>query len=377
MNVIGLIAEYNPFHLGHLYQINKIKELYPNSIIIVIVSTYFTERGEISILTKWDKARICLDNNIDLVIELPTLYATQAADMFAYGALKILNELHIDTLVFGSESDNVSNLIKLANTQLNDKQYDILVKEYLDNGYNYPTAESKALKDICNIDINKPNDLLALSYIKEIIKNNYNIKPVSIKRTNDYHGKIINNNIINASLIRSMILENKDISKYVPEGTLKYIKKELSLNNAYNYLRYSIINNKDYLSEYLSVDEGIENRILKNITMANSWDELVMNIKTKRYTYNKINRMLIHILLGIKKSDNNKDIYIRILGFNTKGRNYLNKIKKNITIPLFSGYKPQKIKALDIEYKCSYIYALIVNDKTLIKQEYQNKPIIK
>ena len=111
--------------------------------------------------------------------------------------------------------------------------------------------------------------------------------------------------------------------------------------------------------------------------MANSWDELVMNIKTKRYTYNKINRMFIHILLGIKKSDNNKDIYIRILGFNTKGRNYLNKIKKNITIPLFSGYKPQKIKALDIEYKCSYIYALIVNDKTLIKQEYQNKPIIK
>ena len=113
------------------------------------------------------------------------------------------------------------------------------------------------------------------------------------------------------------------------------------------------------------------------MNISNSWEELVMNIKTKRYTYNKINRMLIHILLGIKKTDNNKDIYIRILGFNTKGRNYLNKIKKNITIPIFTSYKPNKVNSLDIEYKSTYIYSLITNDLSLIKKEYQNKPIIK
>ena len=377
MKVIGIIAEYNPFHLGHLYQINKIKEMYPNSIIIAIISTNFTERGEISILSKWDKTKICLEYGIDLVVELPTLYATQAADIFAYAAINILNGLHIDTLVFGTESDNINDLIKLANIQLNDKKYDELVKKYLDTGINYPTAQSKALKDITNINIDKPNDLLALSYIKEIIKNNYNITPISIKRTNDYHSKIVESNIVNASLIRKMIVENKDISKYVPNLTLKYINKDISIDNAYKYLLYMIINNKEHLNEYLSVDEGIENRLTKQISNSNTWEELVMNIKTKRYTYNKINRMLIHLLLGIKKTNNIKDIYIRILGFNTKGRNYLNKIKKNITVPIFTSYKPNKVNSLDIEYKSTYIYSLITNNLSLIKKEYQNKPIIK
>lgn len=377
MKIIGIIAEYNPFHLGHLYQIKKTKEMFPDSLIIAIVSTNFTERGEISILNKWDKTKIALECGIDMVIELPTLYATQAADMFAYGAINILNHLHIDTLVFGTESDNIDNLTKLANIQLNNKEYDNLVKQYLAKGLNYPTAESKALKDLANIEINKPNDLLALSYIKEIIKNNYHITPISIKRTNDYHGKEINTNIVNASLIRTLINEKKDISQYVPEITQKYLNTNLSLNNAYHYLMYTVLNNQNHLSDYLSVDEGIENRLLKEIATSNSWEELVMNIKTKRYTYNKINRMLVHILLGIKKTANNKDLYIRILGFNSKGRNYLNKIKKEIKIPIFNGYKPNKSNILDIEYCSTYVYALITNNLSLIKKEYQNKPIIK
>ena len=177
MKIIGVIAEYNPFHLGHLYQINKIKELYPDSLVIAVISTNFTQRGEISLINKWDKTRICLASGIDLVIELPTLYAIQGADMFAYGALKILKTLHIDTLVFGTESDNVKKLIALANTQINDERYDELVKEYLDEGINYPTATSKALYKLTGIKIDKPNDLLALSYIKEIISNNYRITP--------------------------------------------------------------------------------------------------------------------------------------------------------------------------------------------------------
>ena len=245
MKIIGLIAEYNPFHLGHLYQINKIKEMYPDSLIIAIISTNFTQRGEISLLNKWDKTRICLANNIDLIVELPTLYAIQGADTFAYGALKILNSLHIDTIVFGTESDNIDNLIDLANTQINNDKYDKLVKKYLEEGINYPTATSKALYDLTNKKIDKPNDLLALSYIKEIIKNNYNITPISIKRTNDYHQNKIDSDIISANLIRRLLKEKKDISKYVPEITLKYLTNDINLDNAYNYLKYNIINNKD------------------------------------------------------------------------------------------------------------------------------------
>ena len=216
MNIIGIIAEYNPLHLGHIYQIKKAKELYPNSTIILITNSTFTQRGDISIINKWDKTKICLDNNIDLVVELPFVFATQSADIFAKGALKILNELKIDTLIFGSESDDTNKLKEIALTQLKNPTYSKKVKLYLENGLNYPTAMSRALKDILGYTINKPNDILALSYIKEIIRNNYKINPVSIKRTNDYHDTHIKTNIVNASLIRKMIADNKNITNYIP-----------------------------------------------------------------------------------------------------------------------------------------------------------------
>lgn len=377
MKIIGIIAEYNPFHLGHLYQINKVKEMYPDSIIIAIISTNFTQRGDISILNKWDKTRICLENNIDLVIELPTLYATQSSDIFASSALNILNHFKIDTLVFGSESNDIETLHNLANAQLNNQEYDNLVKKYLSEGINYPTAMSKALKELTKINIHKPNDLLGLSYIKEIIKNKYPITPISIKRSNDYHSEKIENNIISANLIRKLHQDNIDINSYVPKETTKYLYNNISINNAYNLLKYKIINEIDNLDKYLTVDEGIENRIIKYINKSNTWLDLVMNIKTKRYTYNKINRMLIHILLDIKKEDNNKDIYLRILGFNKQGQTYLNKIKKNIDIPIYIGYKKNLSHIFDIEFKSTYIYSLITNDSKLIENEYKNKPIIK
>ena len=377
MKTIGIIAEYNPFHLGHLYQINKVKEMFPESIIIAIISTNFTQRGDISIINKWDKTKICLEYGIDLVLELPTLYATQSSDIFAYGAMKILNEFKIDTLVFGSECNDTSKLLELANIQLNNQEYDNLVKKYLDDGINYPTAMSKALLELSNITIDKPNDLLGLSYIKEIIKNNYNITPISIQRTNDYHDTDINNNIISANLIRKLNRENKDITSYIPDYSLEYLYKDISVEKAYNLLKYKLITDKSNLDKYLTVDEGIEHRIIKYINKANSWDDLVMNIKTKRYTYNKINRMLIHIILGITKDDNNKDIYLRILGFNNNGRMYLNKIKKDISLPIYTSYKENINHVFDIEFRSTYIYSIISNDLSLIEKEFKNKPIIK
>ena len=306
--IIGVIAEYNPFHLGHRYQIEKIKELYPNSIIIAIISTNFTQRGDISLLNKWNKTTICLNEGIDLVIELPTLYATQSADIFAYGALSILNKFKIDTLVFGSETNDIDYFTTLANIQINNPKYPELVKNYLSLGLNYPTAMSKALKELTNTKIDKPNDLLALSYIKEIIKNNYPITPISIKRTNDYHSNSLQNNtnIINASLIREMFLNNQDISPYIPNNTKELLYQYLSLNNAYSLLKYNIINNENNLSTFLDIEEGLDKRILKYLDTSHTWIDLVNNLKTKRYTYNKINRTLLHLLLNIKKEENTK-----------------------------------------------------------------------
>ena len=378
MKVIGVIAEYNPFHLGHLYQINKIKEMYPDSIIVVVVSSCFTQRGEVSIINKWNKTKICLDNNIDIVLELPFLYATQSSDIFAKGAVTILNKIGIDTLVFGTESDNIDNLIKMADIQLNNKEYDELVKSYLDKGVNYPTALSKAIYDIMGVEITKPNDLLALSYIKQVMLINKNIDIVSIKRTNDYHGKTVNSNIVNASLIRDYLLNNKDISNFIPNYDIECVYKDLNIEKYYPLLKYQIINNIDSLDKFLTVDEGIENRIKKFIHTSDTWEELVNNIKTKRYTYNKINRMFIHILTNLtKKEASNLSIdYIRVLGFNSIGRSYLNKIKKDIDVKIVTNYKENISKLFDLEYRISCIYALKIKT-SLIKDEFSHNPVIK
>ena len=169
MKKIGIIAEYNPFHNGHLYQINEIKKIFPDSLIIVVLSGNFTQKGDISIINKWGKTDIALSNNVDLVIELPFCFSTEGADLFSKGSISILKELKVDYLVFGSELNDINVLYNLAKTQINNKEFDDKVKSYLDKGLNYPNSLSKALKDITGYEINKPNDTLGVTYIKEII----------------------------------------------------------------------------------------------------------------------------------------------------------------------------------------------------------------
>lgn len=379
MHKIGIICEYNPFHNGHLYQIKKIKETYKDSLIIVCLSSCFMQRGEASILNKWDKTRLAIESGVDLVLELPFAFATQYQDIFAKGALTILNHLKIDTLVFGSECDDVELLKNLASVQLKDDGYNYLVKRYLDLGLNYPTSLSKALFDITGVKLDKPNDLLALAYVKEIIKNNYDIKPFSIRRTSDYHNSNLDSDIVSASTIRKLLKDGVNVNNYLPYNIYDYLS-EIDEDKYFALLKYQIINNVDCLDKFQTVDEGIENRIIKYINMVNSKEKLILKVKSKRYTYNKINRMFTHILTNFTKEDaKNLEIeYLRVLGFNTRGKNYLNKIKKDIGIPIINKYIPNMYKCLDIEFRVSLIYSLILKDKgdDFLKREYRNKPVI-
>ena len=371
MKVIGIVAEYNPFHNGHLYQINKIKELYPDSLLICIINGYFMQRGEVSILSKEDKVNIALDYGIDIVIELPFVYGTQSADIFGYQAIKLLNSLKIDMLCFGSESNDLELLEKIADTQLNDKEYEMRIKEYLDKGLNYPTALAKALN--MEVSVNQPNDLLGISYIKAIKKINKRIKPLTIQRTNDYHDLTSNDSIISASNIRERISNEEAIDKYVPEGVFERILR-VNKQDVYDLLKFKILTDKD-LSIYLDVDEGIEFRILKFIKMSNTYDDLVFNLKTKRYTYNKLNRMLIHLLVGLTKKDNLelKLDYLKILGFNSKGQDYIKRIRKQIDLPT-------KVNRDSLIYKyellAAYIYEQITGCKCY-QYDYKNIPMKK
>jgi len=369
MKAVGIICEYNPFHNGHLYHLKKVKEMFPEHLIVLILNGYFLERGDISIISKQNKTNLALLYGIDLIVELPFVYGTQSADVFANASITILEELQCEYVVFGSECNDLEKLHKITDYTINNKEiYNIEVKKYLDEGLNYPTALAKAI----NIDFDfNSNDLLGISYLKSIKINDYKIKPMTIKRTNNYLDTLSNDEIISATNIRNKLKNNEDISKFVPSATLPFIEN-ITLNNFFETIKYKIITEHD-LSIYLDVDEGIDNRLKKVINECKNVDELIEQTKSKRYTYNKIRRMLIHILIGFTKEDNHNLTfdYIKMLGFNSNGKKYLNKIKKDISVPI----TPNKNSLIyKYEIKTTLIYDMVSKNRN-IDFEIDNKPI--
>jgi UPF0348 protein CLOSPI_01371 len=361
----------------------KVKKMFPDRPIILILGGNFTQRGDISILDKWEKTAIAIKYGIDLVVELPFPFSCASADIFAKGAIDILNHLGVTDLVFGSESDDIESIKKLVETELFNEDFDSLVQVYLRMGYNYPTSLSKALEDITGDCFRLPNDILGISYVKAICANNYKITPHTIKRTNDYHSKDLNKrSISSATSIRESLLDGKDIKNSIPSITYNYLKNKKipKLDDYFNLLKYKIISSND-LTIYNLVDSGISTKLKKEILNSYSFDELINKVKSKNATYAKISRMLIYILCDYTKEQARKfrDIkYIRLLGFSNKGRDYLNKIKKDIGIPIISKFTREKDRMLEYEYQITKIYSLVFDkdkSKSLIEAEYKMKPI--
>lgn len=376
---VGIVAEFNPFHNGHLYLVQKSKKMFPNEPLVIILGGNFLERGEVSILNKWQKTEIALTYGADLVIELPFPFATQSADYFAHGSISLLKELKVDKIVFGSETNDIEMFTTFAEIQLKHPEYQQLVKQEMDLGKNYPTALSNALKKITGKEIRLPNDTLALSYIREIKKQHANITPISIQRTNDYHN-LSHNHITSAESIRKLLLENKDITQYVPNKVI--IKTPILTNEQYYpYLKYQILIHWNELEKFQTVDEGMKTRIQKAIIKAESYQELIQLLKTKRYTYNRIQRMLTHILCNFTKKEANEmkqPEYIRVLGFSDLGKKYLNQIKKELTIPLITTYSKGNSNMLLLEQRITSCYSLpfpLKEQKQLWEDEYKKGPI--
>ena len=375
MHIIGLIAEYNPFHNGHLYQIKKIKEMYPDSVIIVAMSGNYTMRGEISVLDKWNKTNIAINNGIDIVLEIPFIYSNQSSDIFSYAALKMLNEFKIEKLVFGSETNNIDLLSLASSVQIDNKKFDPLVKDYMSKGYNYPSSIGKSIYELTGIKIKESNDILGVSYIKEILKNKYNIKPISIKRTNNFKTNTKKSNIISAYEIREFLNKNESIKEYVPNNVTPYIKK-VDYEKLFNLIKYKVISEKNSLNKYHLIDEGIENRIYEGVIKCDNYDDLVKYISNKRVTINKVNRILINIFVGLTKEEaNNKELsYIKILGLSKNGKKYYSKIKKDINIKVCNKFEKD---IMNTELKASYLYSIITNDKSIFNSEIINHTITK
>lgn len=367
METIGIICEYNPFHNGHIHHINEIKKKYPDSTIILILNGYFLERGEISTLTKYDKVQISLKYNVDLVIELPVLFGTQSADTFAYTSVFLLNKLKVQKIIFGSETNDINKIIAIAN-ESQTYEYSEEIKKLLAQGVNYPTALAKSLKTKFTF---LPNDLLGISYVKAILKINKHIIPETIQRTNSYLDTESYDNIVSASNIRHKIKNHENIAPYLPKEA-KEKMNTIDYDLYFKILKSTILTNT-HLNEILDVEEGIEFRLKEAALKTNNIEDFINYVKTKRYTYNKINRMLIHILLGIKKEHAKEKIdYIKVLGLNKKGRDYLNSIKKDLDISV--NINKSSI-IYNYEIKASTIYDLLTSQNTYEK-ELSNKPII-
>ena len=379
MNIVGIICEYNPFHNGHLKHIEEIKKLYPDSLIICVMSGHFTQRGNVSVLNKWEKTKLALTYGVNIVVELPFVFASHSADIFAKASIELLDELHCDTLVFGSECNDINLLSYMAETQVYNKKYQKTIKKYMETGTNYPTACSKALFELTGKKITTPNDILGITYIREILLSESNIKPVCIKRNTDYHSKTLTPSITSATSIRYSLSKGEDITPYVP-SKVKITHPHLD-QDYFSFLKYKIATSKN-LSIYQTVDEGIENRILKYINYSKNIDELILKVKTKRYTYNKLMRMFTHILCDFTKEEAKKftnNEYIRILGFNPKGQEYLNKIKKVLNLPLITTFSTFSNPMLEIEKRVTAVYTSPFNEKDKVKlceAEYKEGPII-
>lgn len=377
MKVCGIIVEYNPFHNGHIYHIQEARKKTQCDILIAVMSGHFTQRGEPAITNKWERTLCALNHGVDIVIELPFNYACQSADYFAYAAVFLLNAMKVDTIVFGSESNNSNQLIEIARAiYSNEEQYNQLVKKYMNDGIRYPSACNQALKTILNKEITLPNDLLALSYIKEIVKNKYAINPISIQRTNHFHDTSLTESISSATSIRKAVLNNLDVTNFTPMSNVLYTNP-VDINQYFDLLYYKLMTEQD-LSDIHLVEEGIDNLMKKKITQVSSINELVESMTSKRYTASRIKRTIISVLLNQKEGLYTID-YIRILGMNAKGRKYINQIKKNSPLKIISNFANHKSPLLDLELLSTKLYACVLpleKRQELIEREYKGHPII-
>lgn len=349
--VLGIIAEYNPFHNGHLYHLLKSKEKAKADYVIAVMGGNFTQRGEPSLVDKWTKAEMALANGADLVIELPTLYSISSAENFAEGSVKLLDSLKlVNTISFGSETEDLNKLNIIANILYKEpKEYKDLLSTSLKSGKSFPKAREEALVKYLNdksysLLLSSPNNILGIEYLKALKKYNSKIKPICIKRKDAGHLTLeYNGEIASATAIRNLIHKNRinESKTYLTPASFTILSEELKKGHfVKNILRFEniiIYNLRNMslaeISNLPDVSEGLENLIKKAANSCNTIDEFINIVSSKRYTETRIRRILLYSLLKITKKDmaiSKKTLpYIRVLGFNTRGKHLVSKIAKS------------------------------------------------
>ena len=394
--VLGIIAEYNPFHNGHLFHLNESKKLTGSSYTVAIMSGNFTQRGNTSIIDKWSKAKSAIECGVDLVVELPVLYSTSSAENFAEGAIKILDSLKVvDYLSFGAETADINLLNNIA-TVLNEepKEYKSLLSEELKKGLSYPKARENALmiylndiKRYSNV-LSSPNNILGIEYIKALKKYNSIIQPIAMPRHESGHNDLnYHGNIASSTAIRNITKNNgfDILRKLMPEPSYTNLIKNIKVGHVipdlsvfekeiiFNLRKMSIYD----ISQLPDVSEGLEFAIKNAANSCNSLVELLNIIKSKRYTQTRIQRILLYSLLGITKKDiaisKKTQPYVRVLGFNEKCKYLISEVAKdNPKLNIITSVKKFTDKNLNRNLKSMLEKDIWATDVYTIGYEYDS-----
>ena len=407
--VLGIVAEYNPFHNGHLYHLEESKKITGSKYVVAVISGNFTQRGDTSIVDKWTKTKMALDNGCDLVIELPLIYSISSAENFAAGGVKILNSLKVvDYISFGAETSDVNVLDKIANILYEEpKEYKSLLTSQLNKGMSFPKARQNALMMYLNDirdyaeTLSAPNNILGIEYIKSLKKLKSKIVPVPIERyETGYNDLSYTSDIASASAIRNIVKNGgfQPLKSLIPETSFQLLSNQIKLGQNVNDLSVfekQIIYNLRVMSineiaNLPDVSEGLEYALKKAANISNNLDDLIENIKSKRYTLTRIRRILLYSLLKLTKKDmevsKKVNPYIRVLGFNNKGKYLLSEaIKQNPRLEVItsvkkfldSSFNKNLINMLEKDILATNIYTIGYKNNSISNLDYTNKIIIK
>lgn len=383
---MGLVLELNPFHNGHYYFLKEAKKRINPELTVAVISGNYTMRGDVSVLDKFTKTRLALAAGIDLVFELPFLSAINSADYFGYNAVKILTDLKITDLAFGVELDNPEKLFRMREL-IDQGSFQTEIRNELSKGLSYPTAAYKALQKltadpeiIANFTL--PNNTLAIQYLRALSELNKNVNVELIKRIgNNYYDTKLTGKISSATALRELLRKGEAIAAYVPDLGLnpEYLDQDKAEERALILLKYlfALMDSEEFQNIW-GINEGIEKRIAGFIGKAFDYQSLVSNIQTKRYPQNKIKRLLLHILNNTKKEyEGSRLTYLRMLGSNQKGLDYINKLPRRIKSQIITSFKNQEGNPLVAsELSATQIYGILAGKPELTMEEYKIPIII-
>lgn len=379
MQAVGIIVEYNPFHNGHLYQIKQAKKETGADVVIVVMSATFLQRGEPAFVSKWARTEMALANGADIVLELPYALSCQKAEHFAGGAVQILSEITANFIHFGSEAGEIAPFYELVNA-IEDELPTInrSIKQYIQKGHSYPRAFSNALKQInrqTSLSLAEPNNILGYHYIKAILERQSPLKAATTKRIQaHYHDKKLGSGrIASATSIRESIKSGakiEEIAHTIPQSTARLLQAYYQLNQTFHtwelyfpFLQYKLISSThQQLQQIYECEEGLEYRLKETIQHAHSFDDWLTQLKTKRYTRTRLQRLASHILTNTTKEEMNQAhaeglSHIQLLGFSTIGQLYLKETRKERKLPLLTKRAKATGMIAELEKRASRIYA--------------------